>query len=287
MKWTGIGPSPLFTVALGVLLALTWVLLGAGSTAVAQGDVPAVTHIVQAGETLTRIANRYGVTVFELVAWNGIQNPDLIFVDQVLAVKVPGRGQPPAAQPSGGPLAFTWSLVHWRADDPDYIATLTIQPQGGHPPYTFYHDGLPQQGDTFEIAWRRCRPKPGSLGVADAAGTTVKKDYWLLAPYCPVGVEILEPAEGAHLQHYPRHFNVTWQGTVDPPPALYGLEIEVWQEGTWRPWQTYTGFAGDLFFVPDEFPGDLGGRVRMWGIYEGRFAGPKTPWRTFEFRITY
>ena len=76
---------------------------------------------------------------------------------------------------------------------------------------------------------------------------------------------------------------------VDPPPPAYGIEIEVW-EGEWRPWKQYVHRRSsdrNLFFVPDVFPGDLGGRVRMWGIYDGYEAKAKTPWRYFEFRVTY
>ena len=292
------------SAAWGAFLALVLLALGARTTVQAQGETPPVaatpltatlTHTVQAGETLTRIGRRYGVGVSDLVAWNDIPDPDLIFVDQVLIVRVPEGTAPPATPPplaadpaAGEPLAFAWSMVDWRPADPDYVATIQIRPQGGTPPYTFYHDGLVQEGATFEVAWRRCQPKPGSVGVADATGASVHEDYWLDAPYCPVGVQILEPEEGADLKHNPRHFNLTWMHTVDPPPALYGIEIEVWERGEWRAWKTYTHRRGEqeLFFVPDAFPGDLGGRVRMWGIYGDREADAKTPWRTFHFRVT-
>jgi LysM repeat protein len=267
----------------------------AQDSVVARTNEPApqvITYTVQAGDTLTRIANRYGVTVADLVAWNDIANPDLIEVGQQLIIHVSEDWAqptfPPSAPPTAaaGPLAFTWSTVDWRPDDPNYVATVRVTAQGGQPPYTFYHDGLVQPADTFEIEWRRCRPKPGSVGVSDAAGTYVKEDYWLLAPYCPTGVEILEPEEGAQLKQPEWRFNVIWQATTDPAPALYGMEVEVWMDGDWQPFKSFEGFSGDLFLV-DGFPGDLAGRVRMWGIYEGKYAGPKTPWRTFEFRVTY
>ena len=46
-------------------------------------------HVVQPGENLFRIALRYGLTVNELAAYNGIANPALIFVGQV--IRIPPR----------------------------------------------------------------------------------------------------------------------------------------------------------------------------------------------------
>ena len=45
-----------------------------------------ITYTVAKGDTLTKIANRYGVTVKNLVAWNKIANPNLIVVGQVLKI---------------------------------------------------------------------------------------------------------------------------------------------------------------------------------------------------------
>ena len=45
-----------------------------------------ITYKVVKGDTLTKIANRYGVTVKDLVAWNKIANPNLIVVGQVLKI---------------------------------------------------------------------------------------------------------------------------------------------------------------------------------------------------------
>lgn len=274
------------SLPLAVLTALSALFILVSPPVIA--DAPtAITYVVQPGDTLTRIALRYGVTVDELVAWNGIADPNLILVGQVLKIYVTAGATTTPSAVANAPLSFTWAVSDWRPADPNYVATIVVHAQGGQPPYTYYHDGQKQAANTFEVVWRRCRPKPGSIAVADAGGARISTPYWLQAPYCPCGVEIVEPAEGAHLKHMPRHFNVVWQPTVDPPPARYGMEIEVWQNGAWQPWQEYTDFDGTLFFVPDEFPGDLAGRVRMWGLYEGRFAGPKTPWRYFEFRVTY
>ena len=44
-------------------------------------------YIVQSGDNLTKIANRYGTTVNQLVAWNNIANANLIYPGQKLRVK--------------------------------------------------------------------------------------------------------------------------------------------------------------------------------------------------------
>ncbi|MFO7537563.1 MAG: LysM peptidoglycan-binding domain-containing protein [Chloroflexota bacterium] len=51
------------------------------------------TYVVQPGDTLSRIAGRFGTTVALLAQVNNISNPNLIYVGQILIV--PGTGQPP------------------------------------------------------------------------------------------------------------------------------------------------------------------------------------------------
>ncbi len=47
---------------------------------------PAQTYTVQAGDTLSGIANKFGVSVSALAAANGIQNLNLIYAGQVLRI---------------------------------------------------------------------------------------------------------------------------------------------------------------------------------------------------------
>ena len=58
-----------------------------------------VTHVVQAGENLFRIALRYNTTVQAISEANGIANPQQIYVGQQLTI--PSAGSAPAPQPSG------------------------------------------------------------------------------------------------------------------------------------------------------------------------------------------
>src|SRR5688572_20597110 len=72
-----------------LLTLLSILLLTMAATAFAQNR----THVVQAGETLFSIARRYGLTVEQVAAANGITNPALIYVGQVLTI--PGGGTSP------------------------------------------------------------------------------------------------------------------------------------------------------------------------------------------------
>jgi LysM repeat protein len=68
-----------------VALTLT-VLLTVPAMAAAQGDGGQVKHTVQAGENLYQIARQYGTTAEAIAQANGITNPNLIFVGQVLII---------------------------------------------------------------------------------------------------------------------------------------------------------------------------------------------------------
>ena len=45
------------------------------------------TYTVKKGDTLSKIAAKFGVSVSQLVKWNGIQNPDIIQIGQQIAIK--------------------------------------------------------------------------------------------------------------------------------------------------------------------------------------------------------
>ena len=68
------------------------------------------THIVSAGETMFGLARRYGTTVGDLQARNGIADPSMIFVGQALDVPdPPGSASPPPpdAGPGRSPSTYT------------------------------------------------------------------------------------------------------------------------------------------------------------------------------------
>ena len=72
----------------------------AGGQAPSSGSTPVrsageSTYVIQRGDTLAKIATRYGVTVKQLTDLNGIKNPNLIVPGQTL--KIPGTTTAPAA----------------------------------------------------------------------------------------------------------------------------------------------------------------------------------------------
>jgi LysM repeat protein len=100
------------------------------------------TYIVQPGETLSSIAARYGTSFLALARLNGIVNPQLIEVGQVIAVPGPGNnagyaGNTGAGTPVGTPTGY-----------PTPYPTVTIPPTP--PPVVSY---TVRTGDTlFSIA---------------------------------------------------------------------------------------------------------------------------------------
>ena len=105
-------PSRIFA---GQRLAIPGAVTSAPSAAaVAPPAAPApAVHVVERGENLSRIAARYGVTVADLVAANGIANPSRIFAGQRLTV--PGSTAAVSAPAPAMPASMA-AVVAQRAD---------------------------------------------------------------------------------------------------------------------------------------------------------------------------
>jgi LysM repeat protein len=71
-------------------------------------DSGGAVHTVQPGETLGDIAAAYGASVEDLVAWNGLEDPDLLVPGQELVVSAAGAASDSAAAPSPPRPACTW-----------------------------------------------------------------------------------------------------------------------------------------------------------------------------------
>jgi LysM repeat protein len=97
-------------VAALVLTVLVGAVPLAASAAPSQG-----TYIVRAGDTLSSIAARYGVSTKTLARSNGIANVNLIYLGQRLVV--PGAGSAPAPAKRSAPAAATGGVYIVRSGD--------------------------------------------------------------------------------------------------------------------------------------------------------------------------
>jgi LysM repeat protein len=96
------------------------------STPTAQARGPSV-HIVQQGENLILIAQKYRVGVADLMAANNLASADLIRVGQTL--QIPGAGTPPAPGPTEAPLATATPLLPTATLVATVMMTPTPAPQ--------------------------------------------------------------------------------------------------------------------------------------------------------------
>ena len=141
--------------------AALWLLLGllAPSLALAASPRPAaeIIHVVQPGDTLGELAERYGTSVQAIAAANALANPDLIHVGEQLLIPA-SVSQLPATLP--GPLT-----------------ALSVSPL------------LPTQGDTVTVAVEASEPLTltGDFAghvlhwVAEETSETGTYRYWALA----------------------------------------------------------------------------------------------------------
>jgi len=64
----------------------------------------ATTYLVQRGDILSRIAQRFGVTISQIVNANGLANPSLIFAGQTLIIPAGGGGGADSRAPGDAPI---------------------------------------------------------------------------------------------------------------------------------------------------------------------------------------
>jgi LysM repeat protein len=68
-----------------------------------------MTHVVQPGETLSRIARQYGVSMWALAQANAIANPSLLYTGQVLRITEASPGAPAPSVTSGKQIVVVLS----------------------------------------------------------------------------------------------------------------------------------------------------------------------------------
>ena len=76
----------------------------------AEPESASTVYVVQRGDTLSRIAARYGVPVGALAAANGIRNANLVYTGQRLSIPGASSGSAPGTKPPSvsAPVAGRW-----------------------------------------------------------------------------------------------------------------------------------------------------------------------------------
>lgn len=97
----------LLVVVLAVVLLLIAVPAYASPAATAGGSGCGQFYVVKCGDTLAKIAARYGTTVWALANLNGISNPNLIYAGQTICVKPAGYHPPPPCYSCSGGFWYT------------------------------------------------------------------------------------------------------------------------------------------------------------------------------------
>lgn len=90
------------TLLCGRALALAVLLLTASLSLARPALAQERVHVVGRGENLSTIALRYGLSQQELAAYNGVTNPNLVYVGQQLRIPGSSGALPASAQAAGG-----------------------------------------------------------------------------------------------------------------------------------------------------------------------------------------
>lgn len=96
------------------------------------------THVVQPGENLSQIAQRYGVSVEAIVQVNGLEDPSLIHTGQTLIIPAPGE-VPPTATPR--PPTATAQPAQPTAAPPMATSVPTALPATQQPAFQYTPTG--------------------------------------------------------------------------------------------------------------------------------------------------
>ncbi len=106
LPWRRVGVVFTLFMVLGLVLVPAALANGAAAPTASASAGATCSYYVQRGDNLTRIAARFGTTVWQLMVWNGITNPDRVYSGtwiRVCAPKPPAPPPPPKPKPAPCP----------------------------------------------------------------------------------------------------------------------------------------------------------------------------------------
>lgn len=163
----------------------------ASPVAAATTPAQATTYVVKPGDSLSAIAFRFGISLEELMAANGITDPDVLFAGQKLTIPVPGSITPvptpaPTTLPTGAPTPVPTNTpptgpdlriesVQALSDGKDAWVVITNWGMWVRLKGWTLHDG---QGNVYTFP-DLALFQGGSVRVHTAAGSNTEVDlYW-------------------------------------------------------------------------------------------------------------
>jgi LysM repeat protein len=164
-----------------------------------------VEYTVVAGDTLSAIAARYGTTVDALMQLNGLTDPDLVNVGQVLTIEGDAQSNI-APQPTGTAQSDGLVLTPTNTSQPSptrtwapVLATRTPKPRLPTPT-----EGTAQDTPTVEAAATVTSPAQDTPEPAPTAGSGVMVDGLWYDAYVPAATKLHQ------YYHYTCEFDAAW-----------------------------------------------------------------------------
>jgi LysM repeat protein len=151
--------SSLLIRCIGVLVVAS-VLLFPATASAAPGASGETVHIVQWGETLSLIASRYGVTVEAIMAANGLDDPDFVYVGQRLVIPMPHHGFDAPGMGGWGPDPGSGMCNHYTVRLGDTLTGIAYR-YGTTANALMQANSLP--GDFIYEGQKLCVPSGGEM----------------------------------------------------------------------------------------------------------------------------
>jgi LysM repeat protein len=168
------------------------------------------TYVVRPGDTLSRIAMQFGVTVAAIMQANNITNPNIIYVGQVLNIPTSGgTTPPPGTNPTPAPPPPSGSLPQGFL--------FGGQTQTLAHPSQMNHAGM--QWVKFQYKWR---PGDSATAVAGLIQAGRNQNYKVLISI--TGANVYPPANGIDFPAFTTFLRDV--ASLNPAPDA----IEVWNE---------------------------------------------------------